>query len=263
MAAIAEAERELELESIRREAKLSPGEKIALAFRLSGAASTFAAIPTHEDKEKVPPVQIWRRIKARGPSPMNRPPLELERTFEQVCSSLEAVGIDYALMGAFAAITWGRVRTTIDVVLVLTATPERFKLFEEKLIALGYQPGRHVGPSEPTDVLPDMAVFWSGDHPAIRIDVFIAKLEFERDVLARKRRESILGRITPVVAPEASIIYKLLASRGRDLDDIKGIFEARRIVGEHLDWAFLDHWAHEWEITERLAPWKTQYGPGT
>jgi hypothetical protein len=59
---------------------------------------------------------------------------------------------------------------------------------------------------------------------------------------------------------EASIIYKLLAQRRRDLDDVEGIFEARQAAGERLDWQFLDEWAAAWGITDRLDPYRVKYG---
>ncbi len=64
-----------------------------------------------------------------------------------------------------------------------------------------------------------------------------------------------------VASPEASIIYKLLASRAKDLPDVDAIFEVRAATHERLDWTFLDHWAREWDIEDRLAPYRARYGP--
>jgi hypothetical protein len=65
-----------------------------------------------------------------------------------------------------------------------------------------------------------------------------------------------------LAAPEASIIYKLLARRPRDLDDVDGIFAARSAAGEGLNWEFLETWAGEWGIAKELEPYRSRYGPG-
>lgn len=52
----------------------------------------------------------------------------------------------------------------------------------------------------------------------------------------------------------------MLAQRPRDIDDVEGVFEARRAAGERLDWQFLEKWAEEWGIAARLAPYRLRYG---
>jgi hypothetical protein len=37
------------------------------------------------------------------------------------------------------------------------------------------------------------------------------------------------------------------------------LFEARQAAGTGLDWAFLDRWAAEWEIDDRLEPYQARY----
>jgi len=98
---------------------------------------------------------------------------------------------------------------------------------------------------------------------SVRIDVFIAKTEFERTVIATARTAAVLGTTVRLARPEGSIIYKLLASRPKDLDDVEAIFAARRAAGDVLDWSFLDYWAAEWGIADRLAPYRAGFGPGT
>ena len=64
-----------------------------------------------------------------------------------------------------------------------------------------------------------------------------------------------------MISPEASIVYKLLAHRSKDLADVESIFEARRLAGDALDWSFIGRWCAEWEITDRLKPWRSRFGP--
>jgi hypothetical protein len=188
--------------------------------------------------------------------------LELRGAFLAVLDALGDAGIAHAFIGALPVLAWGRVRATTDIDLVVLAGDEWHRL-TEALRQRGFRAGRVVGPSEPSDKLPDISVFHGPGHPSVRIDVFIAKTEFERTVIETARTAAVLGTTVRLARPEGSIIYKLLASRPKDLDDVEAIFEARRTAGDMLDWSFLDYWAVEWSIADRLAPYRRRFRPGT
>jgi len=183
------------------------------------------------------------------------PRRNLVETFRVVIDALTAAGLPYAFIGALPVLAWGRVRATtdIDVVVVAATGWERLvaALRQREIVFT-----KQIGPPERTDELADIAVFHTASDPRIR---FIAKTDFERTVVATTRSATVLGLDVRLACPEASIIYKLLANRRRDLDDVESIFEARRTAGELLDWAFLDHWAAEWGLTERLARYRAEF----
>jgi hypothetical protein len=188
--------------------------------------------------------------------------LELRDAFLAVLDALGETGIAHAFIGALPVLAWGRVRATTDIDLVVLAGNEWNRL-TEALGQRGFRAGRVVGPSEPSDTLPDIGVFHGAGDPSVRVDVFIAKTEFERAIIETARTASVLGTTVRLARPEGSIIYKLLASRPKDLDDVEAIFEARRAAGDVLDWSFLDHWTGEWGIVDRLAPYRGRFGPRT
>jgi hypothetical protein len=186
---------------------------------------------------------------------------DLNETFRQVVDALNTTQVLHAFIGALPVLAWGRVRATTDIDLVIVASGwERVvdALRRREMILT-----KHIGPAEHSDELPDVAVFHTMHKPSIRIDIFIAKTEFENAVIATAREATVLGLSVRLASPEASIIYKLLAQRRRDLDDVDSIFAARQAAGERLDWPFLEHWATEWGITERLAPYRDRPGPGS
>jgi hypothetical protein len=129
----------------------------------------------------------------------------------------------------------------------------------QALAARGFRAGRTVGPAEPGDDLPDIAMFHTTGTPSVRLDVFVAKTDFERAVVDSARSAAVLGTHVRLARPEASIIYKLLAHRPKDVEDVEGIFQARRAAGDALDWTFLDRWAEEWGIGDRLAPYRARF----
>ena len=175
-----------------------------------------------------------------------------------VIEALHEARVAHAFIGALPVLAWGRVRATTDIDLVVLATdawPRLVDALRRRDIVLT----KRVGPAERTDALPDIAVFHTSGVPGIRID--IAKTDFERSVVASARVATALDTQVQLARPEASIIYKLLAQRRRDLDDVDSIFEARQAAGDALDWEFLDHWAAEWGIADRLDSYKARFGP--
>jgi hypothetical protein len=120
-------------------------------------------------------------------------------------------------------------------------------------------PIKQVGPVAPPDSLPDIAMFRSQDGAGTRVDVFIAKTDFERAVIESARATDVFDARIRLASPEASIVYKLLAGPPRDIDDVESIFEARAAAGDALDWRFLERWAEAWGITDRLAVYRARY----
>lgn len=184
--------------------------------------------------------------------------LDLRGTFFAVVEALAAVGLPHAFIGALPVLAWGRVRATTDIDLVVLAGEDWNRLTEE-LRRRGFSPGRTVGPFDSSDALPDISSFGGPGDPSVRVDVFVAKTNFERAVIDTARTASVLGTTVRLARPEASIIYKLLASRPKDLADVEAIFEARQAAGDRLDWSFLERWAEDWEIAERLEPYRARF----
>ena len=155
-------------------------------------------------------------------------------------------------MGALGAIAWGRPRATTDLDLVVVCDEVRFGALRDALVLAGFQEGAGVGPADPGDLLPDIAVFWAGARPAVRVDVFIAKLDFEREVVSTAMQAQLFGVIVQVARPEAMLVYKLLASRPKDLIDVESIIEGRSMAGYAIDWGLTRRWAEVWGIEGKV-----------
>ncbi len=191
---------------------------------------------------------------------MSTPRLDLRGTFLTLLEALAESRIPYAFIGAIAVLAWGRVRATTDIDLVVLSE-EGWPRLLNALERRGFEVTQRIGPAESTDEIADIVMFSRPGSSAVRIDIFVAKTEFERVVIDTARETNVMDVNVRLAQPEASIIYKLLANRRKDIDDIEGIFEARRIAHDALDWDFLDHWAKEWSITDRLQPYREHYNP--
>lgn len=187
---------------------------------------------------------------------------EVEETFGAVSQALADAKVDAAFIGAIAVIAWSRVRTTTDVDLVISASEADLGRLRPSLERLGFSAGAPVT-SEPAESVPDISVFWSGHRPSVRVDVFHAKTEFEREALRLAVPAEVAGRRVRVATAEAVIVYKLLASRAKDELDLRAVFEAAAASRRVLDWASIARWCDEWGIADKLAQWRHEFEAAT
>lgn len=190
-------------------------------------------------------------------------PPEMLEVLGRLREALAEAGVSHVFIGALPVLAWGRPRATTDFDFVVYCEAEGLERLSRALERRDIKRFKDVPSSEPGDPLPDMAIFWTKETPAIRVDVFVAKLDFEQAVLQTSKQAVVMGHKLPLASCEASIIYKLVAGRTKDIADVESMFEARAAANETLDWHFLDRWATEWEIAPRLSPWRAKHGPGT
>jgi hypothetical protein len=176
-------------------------------------------------------------------------------TFRAVASALEDEGIPYATIGALGRAVWSRPRATTDIDLAVASDAALWPRILAALSRLGLALTQQTPPGEEP---PDTAFFRVPG--GVRVDLLIAKTEFEKEVLARRIKIDFLGTAVWVATPEDLVIYKLIAGRPRDLTDIAEILSAQRASGRTLDWARLEHWAGEWGVAAELAHFKDQAG---
>ncbi len=159
-------------------------------------------------------------------------------------------GHDYALIGAAARNAWAPPRATTDVDLSLAASASAIAALDSPLQSLGYVRVRQQQ-VDPSDPLPDIIVFRAPRQP--QLDVLMAKTPFEREALARAVPCQIAGEAVPVATPEDLIVYKLIADRERDRDDIRAVVRTQSRAGRSVDWAYVETWAARWGISDRAA----------
>jgi hypothetical protein len=169
---------------------------------------------------------------------VSEPAFDIQGTFLAVVEALDESGVPYAFIGALPVLAWGRVRATTDIDLVV-AIESGWENLVNALEKRGIRPSQNVGPADPADTLPDIAMFRSREASGTRVDVFIAKTDFEQAVIDGARSREVLGATVRLACPEASIVYKLLAQRPRDVDDVDSSIgvrpgEASRIQQDHL-----------------------------
>lgn len=157
-----------------------------------------------------------------------------------------------AIIGATARNAWAPPRATTDLDLAVAAEADVVEAVGRALTSLGYEQVR-IHRADPDDALADLVVFRVPKGALRQVDLLLAKTPFEAEVLRRARPVEIEGVAMPVATPEDLIVYKLVADRARDREDIRAILRTQRRAGRHMDWSHVERWAEYWGVTERLA----------
>ncbi len=164
--------------------------------------------------------------------------LEPEDYAPAFASHLVDLGLEVALVGALAARRYrARARLTTDVDFLArdlhgVADQLRLEGYEVRTMA---EPGGR-----------PYLVFVRGRGR--KVDLIAAETPFQHNALDRA--------VDGVITAEDVIVFKLLAWRPRDRDDIASILEA----GQQLDEAYIERWAGEWEVTDRWEEAKRSFG---
>ncbi len=165
-----------------------------------------------------------------------------------------------ALIGAVARNAWAPPRATTDLDVAIAASSDVIESVQRALTALGYERVRSHR-ADPEDALADLVVLRAAKGSLRQVDLLVAKTAFESEVLRRAVRVEIAGISAPVATPEDLIVYKLVADRARDRDDISAILRTQRRAGREIDWAHVEQWAGFWSVLDRLAELRAREGP--
>lgn len=128
----------------------------------------------------------------------------------------------YAVIGAVARNAWAPPRATTDLDLTVAARPDALDAIANTLDAVGYRRVRGQR-ADPGDVLPDILIFRAQSGHPRQVDVLVAKTPFEVEVLRRARPIRVGSTDALVATAEDLVVYKLLAGRPRDWEDVRAI----------------------------------------
>ena len=165
----------------------------------------------------------------------------------------------FAIIGAVARNAWAPPRATTDIDLAVSAAPSLLVALEQTLGSIGYRCVRRQQ-ADPADSLPDVLVFRSQIAEPRQVDLLVAKTAFEAEVLKRAVMVEIGGTTLPVATPEDLVIYKLIADRPRDRDDIRAVARTQQRAGRPIDWDHVDRWVTYWGLADRLSALRQELG---
>jgi len=171
----------------------------------------------------------------------------LERALE-VAARVLAAHHDCAIIGGCARNAYAPPRATKDVDLAVRLDEAAFSAVRGAFAEQGFHLVTEVR-AEESSAVPDVALF--RDEKGARIDLLIAKTDFELEAIARRIRPSKPGSLA-IVTVEDLLVYKLIAGRTRDLADAEEVVRTQVLAGRRIDWSHVERWCTEWGLEDRL-----------
>ena len=148
----------------------------------------------------------------------------------QLREAMAVLGRPWMVIGGIAVIAHGVPRATIDVDATILATGTTPDTVMAALAGHGFAPrvADAVAFARQHQVL--LVVHTESGVP---IDITFAWMPFEEEALGRANQKDFAGSVLPVISVDDLIVYKLVASRPRDIDDVERLLAAYSASVEH------------------------------
>jgi len=175
---------------------------------------------------------------------------DLTTVIHDLVEIFDQLNLPYAIMGGIAVRAHGIPRPTYDVDFTLAVPRDRLAEMFTAITDRGYSvPESYVhGWVDTVGGMPLVKVRLFLDGRAVDADVFIVETDFQRQVIERRVSADIEGRTVNLVSVEDLILFKLIASRPRDLLDIQDVLFTQ---GE-IDEPYLRRWAGPLGVEAKL-----------
>jgi hypothetical protein len=170
--------------------------------------------------------------------------MSITEVFQHITTALEHAGMEYMLVGSFASTRYSSPRSTQDIDIVISATPEELRIFVEDLKGRNYyaefEAALEAHRNESLFNIIDLNTGWKIDL------IFRKSTAFGQEEFRRRRKIELHGLQVFVASPEDIIIAKLdwakLGASHRQLEDVAAVL---RVQGQALDMAYLQKWISE------------------
>ena len=153
--------------------------------------------------------------------------------------ALSDAGIDSIVIGGLAVAIWGEPRLTRDVDLKVLLQRDR----AEQLVKALPQGFRCLA-DHPEATLRRVGFLFVQDAAGIRIDFLLADTGFDVEAFSRKRNVEMMAERIAVCTPEDLIVYKMISTRSRDHDDVRGVIRRQQ---DKLDDDYITSWLYQFE----------------
>lgn len=166
--------------------------------------------------------------------------------------ALDGAGIPWMVAGSVASSTWGEIRSTQDIDVVVVASRTSLVNLCRALPADRW----YADPDMAIDAAKRQSMFNIIDlESGWKIDIILQKgRAFSREEFARRRRAEVDGVLVWMASPEDVILAKLewakVTGSERQIRDAAGIVA---VQGEALDREWLTRWAKELGVDAELA----------
>ncbi|MFI5144852.1 MAG: nucleotidyltransferase [Ignavibacteria bacterium] len=161
--------------------------------------------------------------------------MELNKILECLAESFEKAKIPYMVVGGQAVLVYGEPRLTNDVDFNLGIGPQD----ADKLLNIGKELGLNVLVKEPYEfVIRNYVLPMADPESGLRMDFIFGITDYEKIAIARAKDISIENRMVKYCSKEDLIIFKMIAARPRDIEDVKSIL----LKNDNVDKPYIIKW---------------------
>jgi hypothetical protein len=158
----------------------------------------------------------------------------------QIQKQLSDAGISSAVIGGLAVAIWGEPRLTRDVDMKVLLQRDQ----ADHLLSV-LEPDYTFLSNTPKQTLQRMGMLFVENIAGLRIDLLLADTPFDVQAIQRGRSVEIQpGQNITVCTPEDLILYKMISTRPRDYEDVRGVV---RRQGQNLDDSYILNWLQQFE----------------
>lgn len=155
---------------------------------------------------------------------------------------------DWMLIGGVSVASWGEPRGTDDIDIAFSVSMDLADPINSHLTTNGFSKLGGPGQIKTSGIYLVKYGKRVGDKIAEEICIFFTMTEWQRLAIERRRNIKYRDRILWTASPEDLVIYKLLADRGIDQDDIDNVLDVR---SGQLDQIYVDTWTRTLGIHDR------------
>jgi len=170
----------------------------------------------------------------------------LDKVYLKTIDLLNKEKLAYLIIGGLATGVIGEARLTQDIDVLILIPKDKVKGFLNSAKKMGFSYSfNKIG--EDINLRGVFRLMLSDFH----VDFIIAGTPFEQSAFSRKKKIRLFNKVAFFPSPEDLILFKLIASRPKDILDIKAVILRHR---EKLDTVYLKKWARV--ISEDLQNFK-------
>jgi len=161
----------------------------------------------------------------------------LEHAVVAAARVLDGAKVPYMVIGGLANLVWGVPRATLDVDITVWVGDRDLPAFVERL-----RPVFRLLPADPLAFAKETRVLPMETPAGMRVELILGQLPFEDRAIRRAAVRSVGGADVLFCTAEDLVAHKIISSRTRDREDVKGILRVQR---DRLDRAYLDKLVRE------------------
>jgi len=191
---------------------------------------------------------------------------QLVQTAERLADVFDALSLEYAIGGGFAAVLWGTVRTTVDVDCLVSIPALSYQRLADELSKIDVhfaedQSEHEIDAARLRQVLVEKG-FATLAVGGVEVELFVPRASLQNQILRRSIPWKLDRRAVRVTSAEDLVLLKMVFGRQKDKRDVAAILFAQK---DNLDFEYLRQWSDKTledeagrELSELIAKYATR-----